>query len=85
MFLIIRYVPLKGLAKAGICIAVFGVASYFLPKLLLYLTADTGNTMRAQYYTEPTSLFMLIGMIIGAIFLAIGILNGKKSQKVENI
>ena len=85
IFLIIRYVPLNGLAKAGICIAVLGSASYFVTQLILYLTIVTVDSMRAQYYSEPSALYMFIGLAIGVIFIIIGILTGKKSKKAEKM
>ena len=79
MFAIIRYLPANGLVKAGTCIAALGLFSYFGTKLILALTI-TSTPDGVTVYTEPNMLTMLVGIVVGVIFIAGGMLAGKKEK-----
>ena len=80
MFAIIRYLPANGLVKTGTCITALGLFSYFGTKLILALTI-TSTPDGVTVYTEPNMLTMLVGIVVGVICVAGGMLAGKKKEK----
>lgn len=80
LFAVIRYLPANGLVKTGTCITVLSLFSYFGTKLILALTL-TRSPYGVTVYTEPNILPMLVGVLIGVIFVACGLIGGKKNEK----
>ena len=78
IFLIIRYLPLNGLVKAGICIIAFTLFGYFGTEAIIYLAHMGLGSRSVMVWTEPSVAVMSISLGIGAIFAAIGLLIGKK-------
>ncbi|MBQ2100855.1 MAG: zf-HC2 domain-containing protein [Lachnospiraceae bacterium] len=81
VFLLIRYLPTNGLAKAGACIAAICGFSYFGTKVILWMTLRLMDENAVQVYTGPTLGYALIGVGFGVLLAVIGLLFGKKRGK----
>lgn len=78
LFLILRYLPANGLAKCGTCIAALSLFAYFGGRAIAYFAIQTAGETEVLVYSEFSLVEMLIGAGIGAVFMAIGLLTGKK-------
>ncbi|MCR5501781.1 MAG: zf-HC2 domain-containing protein [Lachnospiraceae bacterium] len=80
MFLIIRYLPVHGLAKAGICVVVLNVAAWIANSITAFImTRDIGDS-EVVISTTPSIGYTVIGIVIGAILTVIGFMIGKKKE-----
>lgn len=81
IFFIIRYLKVNGLTKAGICIAALSLFGRFGTELILFLTVKDFSNNGVQVYTYPSVTGMIAGLILGAVFIIIGMVLGKKEEK----
>ena len=81
IFLAIRYLPFNGLIKAGIVIAGISLFGYFGSLAIVHLALMSMGSNGVVTYTEPTVTTTVVGVVIGAIFVAIGLITGKKENK----
>ena len=84
IFVIIRYLPFNGLVKAGICIMALCLFAYFGTYLILYLTIWRRGGVIVTSGINLSIPSMIGGLILGVIFIVIGIISGtKKGGKNE--
>ena len=75
VFAIIRYLPVGGLAKAGILISIFTAFSYFGTEVIANLATRDDEVM---IYTTPSALYTVCGIALGVILLLAGLVTGKR-------
>jgi len=84
VFLIIRYLPVNGLMKAGAAIAAFTLSMYGASYLMAFLLREPLNPNEVQVTSYPQPIGIVIGLVLGAIFFIIGLLTwrfgGKKNE-----
>ena len=80
IFLIIRYLPFNGFIKAGTCITIFSLFSFFGTELIVFLTNLAAEPNSVQYSSQPNLLVMIGGIVIGFVFTAIGIVYKKVKE-----
>ena len=78
LFLIIRYLPANGLAKCGTCVTALSLFAYFGGRAITYFAIQTAGETEVLVYSEFSLVEMLIGVGIGVVLMAIGLLTGKK-------
>ena len=81
VFLIIRYLPFNGFIKTGACITVISLFCYFGTELILFLTRSFAGTGEVQYTSQPNIIVMIVGILIGFIFTAAGIIYKKMKDE----
>ena len=82
IFLIIRYLPVNGMIRAGVCIAAISIFSQYGNDFINWLISkiDPRPVVSHQVYS-PWTIF--IGLGIAAIFAGIGLIMGKKGGKTD--
>ncbi|MCR5060023.1 MAG: zf-HC2 domain-containing protein [Saccharofermentans sp.] len=75
VFAVIRYVPLNGLIKAGICTALISILTYVSPSISNSIAVKASATGVVSY-TTPTPVFMILGLSVAAVLAVIGIIIG---------
>lgn len=78
IFLIIRYLPANGLTKAGCCIALVSAGSTIANLITTFVVERGADPASVTISSEPSISYTVIGIVIGAIFIAIGLLTKKK-------
>ncbi len=85
LFLIIRYVPLHGLARAGISIGALTVFCYFVEDMISAFAMVPDDP--AEVYASSSTVligpgngisFLAVGLAIAVIFIVIGLIAGRK-------
>lgn len=85
VFFIIRYLPFNGMVKAGICITFLSAFSYFGTKAIVYLTyMSIGQKVDVQVHSTYSIISIITGVVLGLIFIGIGIARGKKEEKTND-
>ena len=80
MFLVIRYLPVHGLAKAGVIVLLTGLVSLVCTWLIPQLMIRNAGENEVVVYTDSSDLYTLIAAIVGAILMVIGLLVGKNKK-----
>lgn len=81
IFFIIRYLKVNGMTKAGICITALSLFGHFGTKAILYLTLKNSGNGGVQVYSEPSMMGVIVGLIVGVVFILIGMLLKNKGEK----
>ncbi|MCR5417672.1 MAG: zf-HC2 domain-containing protein [Lachnospiraceae bacterium] len=80
-FLIIRYLPVNGLLKAGICTIALSLFSHYGARAIVYACMlITGTVEEIQGYSGYT---MIAGLVIGGILLIFGLAKEGRKTIVE--
>ena len=81
MFLIIRYLPLGGLAKTGLCTAFIGIVSIAANKIIAFILLRIPDDNEVLVNTGPSDISAIVVIAIGMILVVIGLLTGRKGGK----
>ena len=81
IFFIIRYLKVNGLTKAVICIVAVSLFGRFGTELILFLTLKNSVYDGVQVYNYPSMIGVIGGLVVGAVFIVIGMVLGKKGEK----
>ena len=86
IFLTIRYLPVNGLAKAGICITLIGITGWASTELATYFTLRSASDADVVVTSQPSIagavVCIAIGLILAVIGLATGKIGGKNSESI---
>lgn len=77
IFLIIRYLRVNGFIKAGIVISIITTFAFCSNTIIGYLIRKTAEAGTVTVYSNPSVWELIIGIVIGLIFLGIGIIRWK--------
>lgn len=81
IFLTIRYLPVNGLAKTGICFALIGITGWVSTELATFFTLRNAQYTDVVVTSKPSVAPAIVFVGIGVILAVIGLLTGKNGGK----
>ena len=87
LFLIIRYLPVNGWTKAGICAILVVIFDFVADRVIeLLMMRSVTDNVQTLYYSQFSNYGTLPGLAVGVVLLLIGLIAGSiGKQKKQNV